>query len=214
MQNINEKEALRLEALCALEKALWDQGISVAGMDEAGRGPLAGPVTAACVWMPAHPLLPYVNDSKRVSEARREKLFDDIRDVAEAYGIGWASVAEIDELNILQATKLACERAYEQMRSKPQMLFTDALSGLRIPVAQRAIIHGDAVSYSIAAASILAKVARDRAMRELDARFPQYGFAAHKGYGTARHIEAIRGYGPCEAHRRLFIRNFCERENA
>ena len=196
----------RLNELTQVDLPLWEAGRAFAGIDEAGRGPLAGPVVAACVVMPPQPLLPGVDDSKKLSEKRREALFDAVRGCARFVGVGVATAREIDELNILQATRLAMARAAQ---GAPCGLFlVDAIDRLDVSGEVRGIIHGDALCYSIAAASIIAKVTRDRMMRELDARYPQYGFAAHKGYGTRAHIEALRTLGPCPEHRRSFIGRF------
>lgn len=196
----------RLNELTQVDLPLWEAGRAFAGIDEAGRGPLAGPVVAACVVMPPQPLLPGVDDSKKLSEKRREALFDAVRGCARFVGVGVATAREIDELNILQATRLAMARAAQ---GAPCALFlVDAIDRLDVPGEVRGIIHGDALCYSIAAASIIAKVTRDRMMRELDARYPQYGFAAHKGYGTRAHIEALCTLGPCPEHRRSFIGRF------
>ena len=196
----------RLNELTQVDLPLWAAGRAFAGIDEAGRGPLAGPVVAACVVMPPQPLLPGVDDSKKLSEKRREALFDAVHGCARFVGVGVATAREIDELNILQATRLAMARAAP---GAPCALFlVDAIDRLDVPGEVLGIIHGDALCYSIAAASIIAKVTRDRMMRELDARYPQYGFAAHKGYGTRAHIEALRTLGPCPEHRRSFIGHF------
>ena len=185
---------------------LWERGVAFAGMDEAGRGPLAGNVVAACVVMPPMPLLPWVDDSKRLSPARREKVFDEIMQTALFVGVGQATAAEIDEINILNATKNAMRRAAQ---GAPAALFLiDALEGLGLPGEERGVVHGDALCYAIAAASIVAKVTRDRQMLALDAEYPGYGFARHKGYGTPEHIAALRALGPCPAHRRSFIGHF------
>ena len=198
--------AARLAEISATDRELWQMGRVFAGIDEAGRGPLAGPVAAACVVMPPEPLLLYVDDSKKVTEKRREMLYDKIMETAVYARVVLASPEEIDRYNILNATKRAMEEA---AKDAPCDLFlVDAIDRLRVPGETRGIIHGDAVCYSIAAASILAKVTRDRLMRELDQQYPQYGFAKHKGYGTAQHIAALREYGPCPAHRRSFIGNF------
>ena len=198
--------AARLAELSATDREIWSTGRAFAGIDEAGRGPLCGPVAAACVVMPPEPLLLYVDDSKKVTEKRREMLYDRIMETAVYARVVLASPEEIDRVNILNATKRAMEEA---AKDAPCDLFlVDAIDTLRVPGETRGIIHGDAVCYSIAAASILAKVTRDRLMREMDRQYPQYGFAGHKGYGTAQHIAALREYGPCPAHRRSFIGNF------
>ena len=203
-----ESEADRLYRMTALERPFWERGIALAGMDEAGRGPLAGPVVAACIILPSQPLIEGVNDSKKLSEAKRERLYELLIENALSYGIGIADEREIDGINILQATKLAMRRAYEAMEIKPADILIDAVSGLAVAANQHPYIKGDALSYLVAAASILAKVTRDRFMRECDALYPAYGFWQHKGYGTAAHIEAIARCGPCELHRRTFIKKF------
>ena len=202
-------EAERLFVLTRYERPYWEQGIFPAGMDEAGRGPLAGPVYAACVILPEKPLLEGVNDSKKLSEARRETLYPLIKEQAVAFSVGTANVGEIEELNILNATKLAFRRSYESMGVACKLVLVDAIKGLDIEAEQVPLVHGDALSYLIAAASILAKVERDRYMRELDTLYPAYGFSENKGYGTKRHIEALKKYGPCPAHRKSFIGHFC-----
>jgi len=202
---MNKREE-KLQTLIQTDAPLWEKGIAFAGMDEAGRGPLAGSVVAACVVMPPEPLLLWVDDSKKLSPARREKVFDEILKTAVFVGVGEATAAEIDEINILEATKNAMRRA---AAGAPASLFLiDAVQGLGLPGEERGIIHGDALCYSIAAASIVAKVTRDRQMPELDRLYPGYGFSQHKGYGTAQHIAALRALGPCPAHRRSFIGHF------
>ncbi len=196
----------RLIEITRIDRELWAAGVVFAGIDEAGRGPLAGPVAAGCCVMPEAPLLPGVDDSKKLSEKAREALSDKILKTAVFARVGFATVEEIDRLNILEATRLAMARAAE---GAPCGLFLlDAMEGVALAGVSRAIVHGDAACYSIAAASILAKVARDERMRALDKQYPAYGFAAHKGYGTAAHIGALRAHGPCPAHRKLFIRKF------
>ena len=182
----------------------------VAGIDEVGRGPLAGNVVTACVVMPKEPLLPWVDDSKKLSEARREKVFQEIMDIALYVGIGQATPEEIDEINILEATKKAMREAAAQVPA--DVFLIDAVTGLGLNGREVPIIKGDATSYAIAAASIVAKVTRDRQLIELDKQYPEYGFARNKGYGTAEHIAALKTMGPCPAHRRSFIRNFCHDE--
>ena len=200
------KREERLQTLIQTDSPLWAQGVRFAGMDEAGRGPLAGSVVAACVVMPPEPLLSWVDDSKKLSPQRREKVFDEIMQTALFVGVGEASAEEIDRFNILEATKMAMRRAAEG--ASADLFLIDALSGLGLPGEERGIIHGDALCYSIAAASIVAKVTRDRQMLALDAAYPGYGFAQHKGYGTAQHIAALKEKGPCPAHRRTFIGHF------
>ena len=199
--------AERLSEITEMDRGLWAQGVVFAGIDEAGRGPLAGPVSAGCCIMPAEPLIPGIDDSKKLSEKKREALYEQILETAVYARVGYASAREIDELNILGATRLAMSRA---AADAPCGLFLvdGTVDGLDVHGEQRAIVHGDALCYSIAAAAILAKVSRDRLMRELDEKYPQYGFAKHKGYGTAEHIAALRQYGPCLEHRALFIRKF------
>ena len=182
----------------------------VAGIDEVGRGPLAGNVVTACVVMPKEPVLPWIDDSKKLSEARREKVFQEIMDIALYVGIGQATPEEIDEINILEATKKAMREAATQVPA--DVFLIDAVTGLGLNGREVPIIKGDATSYAIAAASIVAKVTRDRQLIELDKQYPEYGFARNKGYGTAEHIAALKTLGPCPAHRRSFIRNFCHDE--
>ncbi len=200
---INEKRRAHLQSLLATDTTYWQAGIRLAGMDEAGRGPLAGPVVAACVVMPAEPIIEWVDDSKRLSEARREQVYEQIMSMALFVGIGRAQPQEIDDINILQATFAAMRRAAEGAHA--QVYLIDAVDGLGLDGQERALIHGDALSYSIAAASIVAKVTRDRELRLLDEQYSGYGFARHKGYGTAEHIQAIRALGPSPIHRRSFI---------
>lgn len=189
------------------EEALAEGFRYICGIDEAGRGPLAGPVCAAAVILPAGCQIDGLDDSKKLSEKKREALFQPIISQAVSYGIGWASEAEIDERNILQATFLAMQRAVEAMGLSPDYALVD---GNRMPVLEipgRTIVKGDGKSPSIAAASILAKVSRDRLLREMDQQYPQYGFARHKGYGTKEHYAAIRQYGILPIHRRTFLKN-------
>ncbi|MEA5058671.1 MAG: ribonuclease HII [Candidatus Pelethousia sp.] len=203
-------EATRLAALTHMEQAYWAQGRWVAGADEAGRGPLAGPVVAAAVLLPPECLINNVNDSKKLSPAKREALYPTILEKAFSYGVGWVWPEQIDEMNILQATRLAFKLAYEAMEKKPHVLLVDGRDRLDVPVEQIPVVRGDALCHCIAAASIIAKVTRDRYMVEQDALYPQYGFADNKGYGTARHIAALRKMGPCPLHRRSFIGHFTE----
>lgn len=196
----------RLEEISRTDREIWETGRAFAGIDEAGRGPLCGPVAAACVVMPPEPLLLYVEDSKKLTEKRREALYDQILETAVYAKVILASPEEIDQVNILNATQNAMALA---ARDAPCDLFlVDAIDRLDVAGEVRGIVHGDALCYSIAAASILAKVTRDRLMRELDEAYPQYGFAKNKGYGTAQHIAALKQYGPCPAHRRSFIGHF------
>ena len=205
---ITEKELQRLQKLTEIDRTYWDQGLVLAGMDEVGRGPLAGPVVVGCVVMPPEPLLPYVNDSKKLSEKRREALYEQILTTSLAHSTAWVGPEVIDEINILEATKRGFVEAFSKIGLPVTDVLIDALRGLDIPARQHPLIHGDALTYSIGAASILAKVARDRYMIEQDALYPQYGFARNKGYGTAEHIAALREYGPCPIHRRSFIGHF------
>ncbi len=200
------KRQQRLMELTKTDEPLWAMGILFAGMDEAGRGPLAGNVVAACVAMPPEPLLEWVDDSKRLSPKRREIVYEQIMQTALYVGVGEATPAEIDRINILNATKEAMRRAAVNVPAK--LFLIDALQGLGLSGEERGIIHGDALSYAIAAASIVAKVTRDRQMEKLDEQYPAYGFLQHKGYGTPQHIAALKAYGPCPAHRRSFIGSF------
>ncbi|MDL2235016.1 ribonuclease HII [Christensenellaceae bacterium OttesenSCG-928-L17] len=200
-------EAERLHEITEIERTFWSQpGVVLAGMDEVGRGPLAGPVVAACVLLPSEPLILYVNDSKKVSPNRREAIYQEIKELSGSYALGWIEPEVIDEINILQATKQAFCQAYTGMQTAVTDVLVDAIKNLDIPVRQHSYIHGDARSYLIAAASIVAKVERDRYMVELDAVHPVYGFARNKGYGTAEHIRALKEHGPCPAHRKSFLR--------
>ena len=196
----------RAEELMAFDLPYKTGGTVVAGMDEVGRGPLAGNVVTACIVMPAEPVIPWIDDSKKLSESRREKLFDQIMENALYVGIGEVSPAEIDEINILQATKKAMRAAASSIPA--DIFLIDAVTGLGLKGREIPVIKGDASSYSIAAASIIAKVVRDRQMIEADAMYPEYGFARNKGYGTKEHIEALKKYGPCPIHRRSFIGHF------
>ncbi len=205
MKEPSEKRRQRTLMLYKHDCAWETFGTSLAGMDEAGRGPLLGPVVAACVMMPREPVLPWIDDSKKLTEAQREAVFEEIIVHALAVGVGQASVKEIDELNILQATRLAMRRASAAVPAS--LCLVDAVKNLNLPFATYPIIHGDAISYSIAAASIIAKVTRDRMMAELAGIYPHYGLERNKGYGTAEHIAAIQKHGACPEHRRLFIRN-------
>jgi ribonuclease HII len=195
------------------EHALWAQNIEhIAGVDEAGRGPLAGPVVAAAVIFPKDFFIDGVNDSKRVSAGKREKLFRMISQQAISIGVGIIDHKEIDRINILQATHAAMRSALENLTLKPDYVLVDGNSFNHDKLRFRNIIGGDAKSFTIAAASIIAKVTRDRIMCEFDVCFPQYGFAQHKGYGTPQHIEAIQKYGICEIHRKSFHPSILQRE--
>lgn len=179
---------------------------AVCGVDEAGRGPLAGPVCAAAVILPAGLVIDGLNDSKKLTDKKRRELFDVITQNTVSYGIAMASEREIDEINILQATFLAMQRAIDKLDVRPDLALIDGNRAKNFGLPVRTIVKGDSLSASIAAASILAKVTRDRLMEELDEAYPQYGFAVHKGYGTKRHYEALREYGPCPIHRRTFLK--------
>ena len=196
----------RRMAMIAHDQPYWAACVRVAGMDEAGRGPLAGNVVAACVIMPSAPTVDWVDDSKKLSALRRDKIYEEILRTALYVGVGRASAQEIDEINILQATMNAMRRAAADAQANIYLI--DAVKNLGLDAPEIPIVHGDAVSYSIAAASIVAKVTRDRELLALDQQYPQYGFARHKGYGTAEHIAAIREHGPSPAHRMTFIRKF------
>ena len=201
MQALSKMSKVTLE----IERLLWMQGIgSIAGVDEAGRGPLAGPVVAASVIFPRDVLIEGVNDSKKISENQREKLYDVIRAQALAVGVGIVGHEVIDRINILQATILAMHKAIDEMKGKPDFVIVDGNSFRHETLRFQNVIGGDAKSFTIAAASIIAKVTRDRMMREFDHQYPNYGFAQHKGYGTQRHLDAIREFGLCEIHRKTF----------
>lgn len=180
----------------------------ICGVDEAGRGPLAGPVCAAAVILPPHLQIPGLTDSKKLSDKKRRELFPVIREQAVAYGIGLASESEIDEINILQATFLAMRRALEQLPVKPELVLIDGNREADFGLPVKTVVKGDSLSANIAAASILAKVTRDDLMLTLAGEYPQYGFDIHKGYGTRAHYAALRTYGPCPVHRRSFLKKF------
>ena len=202
-----EKELLRLEAMKAYEKENKDCAL-ICGIDEAGRGPLAGPVAAGAVILPRDCTILYLNDSKKLSEKRREELFLEIKEKALAWNVAVVSPARIDEINILQATYEAMRAAIGGLSQTPDLLLNDAVTIPGVEIPQIPIVKGDAKSVSIAAASILAKVTRDHLMAEYVKLYPGYGFAKHKGYGTAAHIAALRELGPSPIHRRTFIKNF------
>lgn len=195
----------RMQYLLSTEQSYRALGV-VAGMDEVGRGPLAGNVVTACVVMPEEPGILWVDDSKKLSEMRREAVYQEIMEHALYVGIGMVSPEEIDEINILEATKKAMRQAASTVPA--DYFLIDAVTSLGLKGTEVPIIKGDANSYSIAAASIVAKVTRDHQMIELDKEYPQYGFAKNKGYGTKEHIEALQKYGPCPWHRRSFIGHF------
>lgn len=202
---MNARRAARLQSLIEVDRPLWQQGLRIAGIDEVGRGPLAGCVLCACVIMPPEPLIEWVDDSKKLSEKRREQVFEQIRETALYIGIGRAEPEEIDSVNILNATRLAMERA--AAGAGADLYLVDAMEGLSLDGPQRSLLHGDALSYSIAAASIVAKVTRDRELRLMDVLYPGYGFARNKGYGTEEHLKALRAQGPCPLHRASFLKN-------
>ena len=203
-----EEEARRLENMLVYERKYYSDCEYICGIDEAGRGPLAGPVVAAAVILPKELKIPYLNDSKQLSAKRREDLYDIIMEKALAVGVGAASPERIDEINILHATYEAMRQAVAELNIKPQILLNDAvyIPGLDLP--QEKIIKGDAKSLSIAAASVIAKVTRDRMMKAYHEIFPEYGFDKHKGYGSKEHIEMLQTLGPCPIHRRSFITHF------
>ncbi|MCF0131409.1 MAG: ribonuclease HII [Pseudobutyrivibrio sp.] len=201
-------ERERLESLREYEHKYELQYPHIAGIDEVGRGPLAGPVVTAAVILPKDCEILHINDSKKLSAKKREELYEEIMAKATAVGIGMASEARIDEINILQATYEAMRQAIGELSVQPDILLNDAVTIPLVDIKQVAIIKGDAKSVSIGAASIIAKVTRDRMMEEYDKIYPEYGFAANKGYGTAEHIETLKKYGPCPIHRRSFIGNF------
>ena len=211
---MKEKEEERLTNLKRYEENLYSEGLKyICGIDEAGRGPLAGPVVVGAVVMPRESKLEFMNDSKKVTAKRRDILYDEIINTSLSYGIGIVSQEEIDDLNILNATKkglhLALEQVIEKLGCKPNIVIVDALREIdTFGITYESIIKGDATCYSISAASILAKVTRDRIMEEWDKIYPQYGFVQHKGYGTAKHIAAIKEFGPCPLHRKSFITHF------
>ena len=200
-------EIERTERMLFYEKE-YSSYMAICGIDEAGRGPLAGPVVAGAVILPAGERILYLNDSKQLSAAKRDELFDVIYEKATAVSVGIVDHERIDEINILQATYEAMRYAVMNLSQKPDILLNDAVTIPGIDIKQVPIIKGDAKSCSIAAASIIAKVTRDRIMDEMDKQYPEYGFARNKGYGSAQHIEAIRKFGPCTLHRRSFIGNF------
>ena len=191
------------------EREAFDAGVKlVCGVDEAGRGPLAGPVCAAAVMLPPGLEIPGLNDSKKLTDKKRRELYDIITEQAVSFGVAFAGEQEIDEINILQATFLAMQRAMEKLDPAPELALIDGNRAKDFGLPVRTIVGGDGLSASIAAASILAKVTRDRLMEEYDGQYPQYGFAVHKGYGTKRHYAALREFGPCPIHRQTFLKKF------
>ncbi len=201
------KELERVEALCEFEKKYADHEF-ICGIDEVGRGPLAGPVVTAAVILPKDCRILYINDSKKLTEKRREELYRKIMDKAVAVSIGYADEKRIDKINILQATYEAMRMAVEKLKIRPDLLLVDAVHIPEMHVRQVSIVKGDARSQSIAAASVIAKVTRDHLMTAFDACFPEYDFASNKGYGTAKHIQALKEFGPSPIHRQSFITKF------
>jgi ribonuclease HII len=202
-----EAELQRLQLMRAYENE-YDMCEYICGIDEAGRGPLAGPVVAGAAILPKDAQILYLNDSKKLSASKRDELYDEIKEKAIAVGVGIVSPERIDEINILQATYEAMRIAIKELGVTPDILLNDAVTIPGVETKQIPIIKGDAKSASIAAASIMAKVTRDRIMEEYDKTYPEYGFAGHKGYGSAAHIDAIKTYGPSPIHRKTFIKNF------
>ncbi len=207
---MKEKEIERLTKLKEIEQNLYKKGINyICGIDEAGRGPLAGPVVVASVIMPKDSMIEGINDSKKISESKREKLYEKIIQEAISYAVGIIDQKEIDEINILNATKKGLTTSLKELSVKPDIILVDALTGIdTLQIPYQSIIKGDAKAYSISAASIIAKVTRDRIMRKYDEIYPKYQFAKHKGYGTAAHIASIKEYGICPIHRLSFVKNF------
>lgn len=207
---MKEKEIERLTNLKKEENKLYEKNIKfICGIDEAGRGPLAGPVVVGAVILPENSFIEGVNDSKKVSEKKREKLYEEIVKEAIDYSVGIVDQKTIDEINILNATKLGVKLALGGLKQKPEIIMVDALNNIdTLGIPYISVIKGDAKNYCIAVASIIAKVTRDRIMREWDEVYPAYGFAKHKGYGTAEHIRIIKEIGPCILHRKSFIKNF------
>lgn len=201
-------ERERIERLKEYERKYWDKFDFIGGIDEVGRGPLAGPVVTACVILPKDCDILYINDSKKLTAAKRDELYEEIMSKAISVGIGAASEQRIDEINILQATYEAMRQAISECSVEPQVLLNDAVTIPSVTIPQVPIIKGDAKSITIGAASIIAKVTRDRMMVEYDTIYPEYHFANNKGYGSQEHIEALKKYGPCPIHRRSFIGNF------
>ena len=206
---MTEKEQLRLDKMLEYERALYAKGYEfICGIDEAGRGPLCGPVVAAAVILKKDDHIEGVNDSKKLSEKKRESLFETIKERAVAWSVGIVDEETIDNINILESTRLAMKKAVEGLKQKPEYALVDAEKKVPIDVPYSPIIKGDALSESIAAASIIAKVTRDHMIIELDKEYPEYGFAKNKGYGTKEHTEAIKKYGLCKAHRKSFCKKF------
>ena len=207
---MKDKEIERLNTLKEFENNLYKTGLKyIAGIDEAGRGPLAGPVVVGIAIMEPNSFIEGINDSKKIAEKKRELLYEKITSEAVDWAVGIVDQKEIDEINILNATKKALHEAISKLKVKPDRILVDALEHIDTNgIPYTSIIKWDAKVYSISAASIIAKVTRDRMMQEYDEIYPEYGFAKHKGYGTAQHIQAIKTYGPCLLHRKSFIKNF------
>lgn len=206
---MTDKEKERLDKMLEYERELYARGYEyICGIDEAGRGPLCGPVVAAAVILKKDDHIEGVNDSKKLSEKKRESLFEIIKERAVAWSVGVVDEKTIDEINILEATRMAMKKAVEGLQIKPQYALVDAEKKVPIDVPYLPIVKGDALSESIAAASIIAKVTRDHMIMELDKEYPEYGFAKNKGYGTKEHTDAIKKYGLCKAHRRSFCKKF------
>lgn len=207
---MKEKEIERLTILKEEENKLYNENIKyICGIDEAGRGPLAGPVVVGAVILPENSFIEGVNDSKKVSEKKREKIYEKIIEEAIAYSVGIVDQKTIDDINILNATKLGVKLALEGLTQRPDVIMVDALNNIdTLGIPYISVVKGDAKNYCIAAASIIAKVTRDRIMRQWDEVYPIYGFSKHKGYGTAEHIRIIKENGPCILHRKTFIKNF------
>ena len=204
---MRESAEEKLIRMTQIEQSLWADGAMVAGIDEVGRGPLAGPVLTACIILDDDKLVPGVDDSKKLSEKKREALYDQLIEAARYVRVARLEAKDIDSVGILTATRLCMEKCGADAQGA--VFLVDAVTNLVLPGQQHVLIHGDALSYMIAAASIIAKVTRDRWMMELDKAYPAYGFARNKGYGTAEHIRALKEIGPCPEHRRTFIGNFC-----
>jgi ribonuclease HII len=205
LKKCDHHERVRLSRLLSRERRLWKSGLQhIAGVDEVGRGPLAGPVVAAAVVFPKDVWIPGIDDSKKLSPLAREELFSDIRKCAVTFGVGAVDQAVIDAVNIREASLLAMKSALAQLTLRPQYILVDGNYFPDSPIPHEAIVHGDARVFSIAAASIVAKVIRDRLMQGLHLRYPEYGFDRHKGYATKQHIAAIQAFGRCEIHRQSF----------
>ncbi len=214
MKKINyEEEVMRLKNMSEIERQKREEGyVYVAGVDEAGRGPLAGPVFAACVILPNECEIFGLNDSKKLSEKKREELFDEIINKAVAYSIASVDEKIIDEINILNATYAAMNKAVDDMKIKPDYVLIDGNSIKNMTISHETVVKGDAKSVNIAAASILAKVSRDHYICRIAEEYPEYGFEKHKGYGTKAHIDAILKYGPCPIHRKTFLKKLLKED--